>query len=635
MATYQVKGPQGETYNIQGPDDADPSDVIAQVTGAKARSKSFDATMGGIVPTGSPAAKAAQSPVSDSNVQNWLAGAGKATTDIGRGVGQTLGLESRADVQASRERDAPLMNTKAGRFGNIVGTGVDLLPAALIPGAGSLAGAAGIGAGTGLLQPSTSTGETALNTLTGGLMGPAALLAGRGVGALYQGAKAALAPLFKGGAEDIAGRTLQSFAGGPKAAQAASQELQGAPTTLPGVQPSMGELTSNGGLAQLQRTLQNNPETTALMTARDQANRGAMTGAIDQMAGTPAQRATNVGLRSDFSRPFYEQAAEAKVPIDDSLQKILGRPSMQKAWDRASQLAGENGEELQTPQMMAAMGKPFQVAGAPPLLSGKAVQYLRMGLSDLADTGPAQGMGSHEANAVRSTLSDLNGWIGKNVPALKQADQMYAWGSRPINQADIAGQLRDKLVPALGDFAPHVPPRLNANSFASAVRNGDSIAADVSGRGGATLEGALNPQQMTTVRQIGEQLARRANAADLGRAAGSNTAQNLAGQNVLRQFLGPLGLPDSTIGRATQNFLGRTVMRPYGAVAKAAEPDVLQHLARASLDPNYAAQLLQRAPNSKAAQLLWARQGLLGVPAGTAAPMISRGLMGSANAPQQ
>lgn len=632
MATYQVKGPNGETYSIQGPDDADPSDVIRQVSGAKPAPKQYDLVNGQTVPTGSPAAKAAQSPLSNSDTQNFLAGAGKATYDLGRGAGQMVGLTSRQDVADSRARDAPLMKTKAGFAGDITGSIADLLPAAFIPGANTMAGAAAIGAGGGLLQPSASTGETVGNTLLGGAAGPASLALGRGVGALYQGAKAALTPLFKGGAEDIASRTLQSFAGGPEAARAAAAELQNAPAALPGVKPSMGELTSNGGLAQLQRTLQNNPETTALMTARDQANRGAMTGAIDQMAGTPAQRATNVGLRKDFSRPYYEQAAEAQVPVDDNLQKILGRPSMQKAWDRASQLAAENGEELQTPQMAAAMGKPFQVPGAPPLLSGKAVQYLRMGLSDLADTGPAQGMGSHEATAVRSTLSDLNGWIGKNVPALKQADQMYAFGSRPINQADIAGQLRDKLVPALGDFGN--VPRLNANSFASGVRNGDQIAANVTGRSGATLEGALNPQQTTTIRQIGEQLARRANASELGKAAGSNTAQNLAGQNVLRQFLGPLGLPDSTIGRAAQSFLGKSVMRPYAFAAQAAEPDVLQSLAGASLDPQRAAQLLLRAPNSKAAQRIWARQGLLG-PVGTTAAQGLSGLMGSGNAPKQ
>jgi hypothetical protein len=614
MATYQVQGPDGSTYRIDGPDNADPSDVIAQVTGHK-QAHSFDALPGGAVaPTGSAAAKAAQSPLSQSDTQNFLAGAGKATMDLGRGAGQWLGLESRQDVADSRKLDAPLMSTKAGKAGDITGTAVDLLPLARIPGAGTLAGAAGIGAGTGLLMPSTSTGETAANAGLGAVASPLGVLAGRGMGALYQGAKAAIAPFLKGGSQDIAGRTLQSFAGGPQAASQAASELSATPATLPGVKPSLGELTSNGGLAQLERSVRNNPETTAAMTARDQSNRAAMTDALDQLAGTPAQRATNVGLRADFSKPYYEQAGQTTVPADAQLGKILARPSMQKAWARASELAQEQGVSLREPSAND--------------IDGQTLQYLRMGLSDLADAGPAQGMGKFEANAVKGTLSDLNGWIGQKVPALQQADRMFAWGSRPINQADIAGQLRDKLVPALGDFGS--VPRLNANSYANALRNGDDLAANVSGRSNATLEGSLNPQQMTTLRQIGEQLARRANAADLGRAAGSNTAQNLAGQNLLRQFLGPLGLPESTLGRATQGVLGQSLMRPYGVVAKAAEPDILQQLSRASLDPQYAAQLLSRAPNSRAAQLLWQRQGLLGPLANTAAG----GLLGSGNAAQ-
>jgi len=622
---------------------------LAAYIKTQSQPKSFDAVNGQLVPTGSPEAKAAQSPVSDSTAQNFLAGAGKASMDLLRGAGQLIPtyrspslsglvtgdkggwgtLVSRQDVADARARDAPLMNTTAGKVGDIVGTGVDLLPAAFIPGAGTLAGASAIGAGTGLLQPSTSTGETLGNVGLGAAAGPAGVMIGRGAGALYQGGKAALMPFLRGGAEDIAGRTLQSFAGGPKAAQAAGRELQNVPAPLPGVQPSAGELTSNAGVAQLERTLRNNPETLAAMSAQDQTNRAAMTGAIEQMAGTPAQRATNVGLRRDFSAPLYEQAGNTQVEVDNALNKILARPSMSKAWDRAEQLAAENDDKLVRPQMIAAMGRPIPLTDKPPIIDGKALQYLKMGLADLADSGPQQGIGSHEVSAVRNTLSDLNGWIQNKVPSLRQADATYAWASRPINQADIAGQLRDKLVPALGDFG--AVPRLNANSFANAVRNGDQIAANVTGNSRATLQGALSPQQNQTVQQIGEQLARRANAADLGRAAGSNTAQNLAGQNVLRSILGPLGLPDSTLGRAAQSAIGQSLMRPYGWAAKAAEPDVLQALARASLNPQEAARLLLRQPTSRAAQMIWQRQGLLGPLSNTAA----LGLMGSGNAAVQ
>lgn len=607
MATYSITTPGGQQYQIEGPDNADPSAIIAQLQGVH-RPHSLDLLLGGkTAPTGSSEAVAARSPVSQSDTQNFLAGAGKGMTDLARGAGQWLGLESRDDVAESRKLDAPLMETKAGKAGDVVGVAAPLAAATrFIPGANTLAGSAAIGAGSGLLMPSTSTGETALNAGVGAASGPLGLLLGRGLGALYQGGKAALRPFFSGGGEDIASNTLRSFAGGDAAAQAAAQELQNAAPGLPGVRPNMGELTTNPGLANLQRTLANNPEVSTLISGQDQANRGVIQQALDAMRGTAAQRAAAVTARGDLARPLYEQATSAVVPADAELGRILARPSMRSAWQRAAQLAEEQGESLATGQ-------------AANDITGRTLQYLRMGLSDLADSGPTTGMGTHEQNAVRGTLRALNSWITDNVPTLRAADSAYAQASRPINQMDVANQLRDRLVPALGDFGN--VPRMNANAFANALRNGDDIAADVVGRQNARLEDVMSPEQQTTLRQIGEHLARRANAADLGRAAGSNTAQNLAGQNVLRQFMGPLGLPESTLGRAAQSTLGRTIARPYGWAAQAAEPDVLRALARASINPQEAARLLMRNPSSAVAQRLWANQGLLG-------PLATTGTLG-------
>lgn len=616
MATYQVKGPNGETYNIQGPDNADPTDVIAQVTG-KAHAKSLDYLGNGqTAPTGSPAAKAAQSPVSDSDVQNFLAGAGKATYDLGRGVGQWTGLVSRRDVAEARARDAPLMKTKAGLAGDLVGTGADLLPAALIPGAGTLGGAAALGAGLGLMQPSTSTGETLLNTGVGAAAGPAGVLIGRGAGAVYQGAKAALEPLFHGGQQRIAARTLQSFAGGPQAAQQAASNLARPPQVLPGVEPTTAELANNSGIAQLERTLRNNPEVNTALTNRNQANRAAMTGALQNIAGTDTDMAAAQTARSNAAQPLYDAARNATVPADATLGNILARPSVQAAWSRAEQLAAERGESL--------------VGQNANDIRGRTLQYLKMALQDTTNAGPQRGMGAHELNATRSTLTDLQGWITRNVPELKAADQAFAAGSAPINRMQIGQELSNRLQPALADFGNN--SRLNANSFANAVRNGDQLAANVTGNARATLAGTLTPDQSTTIRQIGEQLARRANVDELGRAVGSPTAQNLASQNVLRQFLGPLGLPQSLGERAAQSTLGQTVLRPLQWAARTGEPRILQQLTNASMNPQEASRLLQMAQrNPRLAQAIWARQGLLGPAANTAA----LGLMGSGNAAQQ
>jgi len=614
------------------PADANGFDLSTAQPAAKIHN--FDAVNGQLVPTGSPEAKAARDPSAGAStlrpfglntgipipqgVNRFLAGAGKATEDIGRGLGQMIGLESRADVQASRTRDVPLMNTGAGKAGVITGTVADLLPTAFIPGANTIAGSAAIGAGTGLAQPSTSTGETIRNTIVGGVLSPAALLAGRGLAAAYQGAKGAIEPLFRGGQERVAARTLQAFAGDPAAAQAASANLANAPAVLPGVQPTAAEIADNAGIAQLERSLRNNPEYLNALTARNQANRAAMTTAIENISGTPALRDAAIQARSAAAAPLYQQAAQTVVPADAQLGQLLARPSMASAWERAQRLAAENGVQLAQPSAND--------------ISGQTLQYLKMALGDLAEGGVQQGMGAHEQRAIRGTLTALNDWIQGNVPALRQADQAFRTASAPINQMDVATQLRDKLLPALSDFGNNT--RLNAASYASALRNGDRIAADVTGLGSSTLANTMTAPQMTTLRQVGEQLARRANADELGRAVGSNTGQNLVSQNVIRQFLGPLGLPQGLGERAAQSTLGQTVLRPAQWIGAAAQPRIMDRLAQAALNPQEAARLLQLARNNPTIlQALLARQGLLS-PA--IAPAISPvgGLLGSADASQ-
>lgn len=623
MATYEVKGPGGEVYHIDGPDNADPSAVIAQITGAHrfGTGKSFDALPNGqLAPSDSTQAIAARSPLSDSDFQNFRAAYGKGVVDLGRGAGQWLGLVNRQDVANSRALDAPLMNTKAGKAGAAIGTAATLLPTAFIPGANTLLGSAAIGAGTGALAPSASTGETLANIGLGAAAGPAGLLAGRGTAALYQGGKSLIEPLLQGGQERIAARTLQSFAGGPQAAGQAATALRSPPPVLPGVQPTTAELANNPGLAQLQRSLANNPESLTQITARQQANDAAVRQAVRGIAGTDAQMAAAQSARSSTSQPLYQAAGAATVPADAQLGQILARPSMRAAWDRAASLAAERGETLSEPNAND--------------ISGRTLQYLKMALQDTANSGPQRGMGSHELGAVRNTLGDLQSWITRNVPGLRAADTAYATASQPINQMQIGQQLADRLTPALTDFQT-APTRLNANAFAQTLRNGDQLAADVTGNARATLQGTLTPTQNQTLQQVGEQLGRRAQAADLGRAVGSNTTQNLASQNLMRQFLGPLGLPQSLQERAAQSALGQAIGRPAKWIGGVGEPRILQRLTDAALDPQQAARLLELSQRNPAlARALWQRQGLLGSLASSQAPQVS-GLLGLGNAPQQ
>lgn len=637
MATYEVKGADGSLYHIDGPDDADPSAVIAQVAKQHRPQNLTQGADEQLVPVGSDAAKAAISPTAGmSGLDKFRTGAGKGFTDLVRGAGQMAGLESRQDIANSRQLDAPLMKTGAGRAGDIAGTAAGMLPAAFIPGANTMLGAAAVGAGGGLMAPSASTGETLGNTAGGAAMGPLALGIGRAGGALYQAGKGLIQPLFAKGQQGIAASALQSMAGDPAAQAAALHALQNAPKVLPGVQPTTAELANNGGLSQLERSVFNTPESISAMTARNQANRGAMTSALDSIAGGQfGARDAAVAARTAATKPLYAAASSATATSDDVLQELLQRPSLKSAWSRASQLADERGDSLVSGRdlperkvnssVLGPDGKPFSqtLPAESQSYSGRALQYLKMALQDMTSSGPQNGIGAHEVGALKSTLSDLNQWTAKNVPALRTADAAYADASKPINQMDVGQALRDKLVPAIGDFGNS--SRLNAASFTSAVRNGDALAADATGQSGATLGSVLTPKQMTTVRQVGEQLARRVNANELGRAQGSNTAQNLISQNFLRQIAGPLGLP----GSFAENTLANTLSRPIQFAGKLGQEKVTDILRKAALDPDFAAKLMQLQRNSPLAKILWQRQGLLSS-AGAAAAPAPMGLLGNA-----
>lgn len=112
-----------------------------------------------------------------SGLDKFLAGAGKSFEDIRRGAGQRLGMISEQDVAQSRALDAPLMQTGAGLAGNIVGNVAAFAPAAMLPGANTMMGAAALGGATGALTP-TVKGE---NVLGNAALGAAGGMAAQGV----------------------------------------------------------------------------------------------------------------------------------------------------------------------------------------------------------------------------------------------------------------------------------------------------------------------------------------------------------------------------------------------------------------------------------------------------------------------
>lgn len=130
------------------------------------------------------------------------AGAGQAVANLGRGVGQKLGMVSTDEIASARATDAPLLDTPGGFAGSIAGNiAMTLLPGSALRGVGqamaspaiagignailapkTLGQAAAVGGAIGAAQPAVDGGEFLRNTGLG-----AGLSAGiTGVGKMLQ-----------------------------------------------------------------------------------------------------------------------------------------------------------------------------------------------------------------------------------------------------------------------------------------------------------------------------------------------------------------------------------------------------------------------------------------------------------------
>ncbi len=530
-----------------------------------------------------------------STADKALAGVGKAFADIGRGVGQLVPvrrngswepLVTRDDIAESRRLDEPLMNTTAGKWGNIGGNVALLAPTAMIPGAATIRGGAMIGAATGALAPSESTGETLGNIGLGALAAPAANLVGRGAAATLSAGRALLDPLTQAGQQRIAANTLRSFATDPAKAAA---NLRGARELVPGSAPTMAQAADDVGLAQLERTLANNPETGSILGDVYAQQRAARLGAIQGIAGDAGKREAAVQARSAAAGPLYQQATGAVYQVDDQLANLLNRPVIKQAMNRAKTLAENQGRPFQFATGSAA---PFRGVGGAQAqqsrqITGQGLQDLKMALDDML-MDPASGIAGSEVRNVQNLRGQMVDWMEKANPDFKAARQTFAQKSTPINTMDVAQALMEKLQPALSRYG--ATTKEHADAYAKALEAAKDTVKKATGIN-KPIDAVIDQEANRLLESIAKDLGRKVRAEDMGRSVGSNTAQNLASQNLLRRALGPTGLPQSW---AESGFL-QTLLAPYSGINRLAgtEGKVLGLLADAAQNPSTAARLLE------------------------------------------
>lgn len=544
----------------------------------------------GLLPSHTPLESLPADPTSGmSGLEKFAAGMGKTYTGLARGTQQALlapfegGAVGKRQAELSsqeaeaRRLDAPLSATGAGKAGEIIGGATAFAPAAFIPGANTYAGSAAIGTLMGALQPTAEPGERTKNMAIGGAAGFGSQAVGRLLASLMQGGKALVEPLTAGGQDKIAGRTIRSFAGGP---------VKPAPAATPGWQPTLAEATQNPGVAVLQRGAESaNPETARLLAERTFGQNAAAMDALEQIAGTPQQRSMAEGVRSYMGGLYDTATSKAIDPavaasVRPQIDSLMARPAMKQAAARAAQIF----DERQLAQVDAG--------------SVQGLQMLKQSLDDIIErAGSAtSSIGKNELRALQQTRSDLISTMQQLAPDLRSADAIYAGLSRPVNEMAAGKVLTEKLRPALMDYAPGAPARLNAQQYANAMRNLEELLPGMTGYPGSTVANTFTPQNQQTMTGVAQDLAKRAAVADMARGPGSNTAQNLSTRNILRQVMGPLGMPE----KWAESTMLQTLLKPlnliYGGVGENAAQ---RRLAEALLDPQLAAKLAAAQPAGK------------------------------------
>lgn len=365
MPNFIVTNPEGKKFRITAPDGASQEEVLAYAQSQFENGPSLAEKNPAEYDPTSREFQAKYGPTKG-NFENFRAGVGKGFTDLGRGIQQfsadvmfpqkSASDHLRKERDVVTQRDAPLMDTKAGIAGNITGTVAGAIPTMFVPGANTYTGASVIGAGLGALQPVGTEDSRASNAALGAAGGVAGKYIGGKVGDWYNRVRTGMsaeARAAEQAAESSARASAQSTGGAAGAENAISGEIQanfrgggsgfgsvGADASAAlsrsqqallrrgqelGMQFTPGTATGSKALQQFEAKLSSQPMTSGPFFAKDAANKTALAREVAASFGESANTVDSVVLDKAATRlgHVFESAKDDVVRQIDP-QKFLG-----------------------------------------------------------------------------------------------------------------------------------------------------------------------------------------------------------------------------------------------------------------------------------------------------------------------
>lgn len=330
-----------------------------------------------------------------STLDRFLAGAGKAFMDGGRGLRQIFSSDreqTQKEVDEAAALDKPLMNTGGGIAGNIMGNAALFAPTAFIPGANTYRGAALVGAGANALGPVATGQDRGTNAAMGAIAGPVGLAVGRGIGRAISPVASKLNP---------------------------QEELLAAAARREGIPLTAGQTTGSRPVQIAESVMENLPLTSGKQLAGREAQQRAFTAAALRRAGiegTEALPEVLTNQRNALGGTMERIAAGNTLDFNAGLLDDLTRITTEAS--RRGQAASEPIRNVVDNLLgeVAQNGK----------ISGQTYQAWRQTLAPLAKGG---GPDAHYYGQIRKALDNaFNQQIAAtgDSQAWQQANRQYA-----------------------------------------------------------------------------------------------------------------------------------------------------------------------------------------------------------------
>ena len=296
------------------------------------------------------------------------------------------------------------------------------------------------GAGQFVQHPFETFAEAPFTTVTGLqgaslLRAPSQMAANALAQAVYPKARAALSPT---------NRLIYDVFGAPQVSEALGQATPG--MTVP---QALADINAPRAQAVARQARELLPEETRAATMAQEEARAAQLGGIAGSAEdlAAAKAARDVEAAANYSRAFKQVMTETP-----ELTAIMDRPSMEKAFGRAAQIAEERAqpfqigktkpEEIIESKILDEFGRPVQKITPAEIAKYpmQSLHYVKMALDDMVRNPKDFSIGAAEVSAIRDTRKQFIAQL-ENNPNYATARATYAAQSVPINRMQVAQEL--------------------------------------------------------------------------------------------------------------------------------------------------------------------------------------------------